>query len=214
MWQALADREVLKLCAAYFLWITGFWGFNYWMPTTLKEVSGWSNAFIGQMFAVAMLISLAVSAYTGHSSSVRNEKRWHGAFHMFLAAFAVAAGGLVHAWQRMPDARYNPRAIEWAYWLLVAGVLMMVVDLTSAGIVEAQLWQPGTPWLDSVNAAKPFWLVRALSAVPIAAGFIALLVGLTSGPRGGGLGALEEPLDPDAVDVVTARLAAAGADAS
>ncbi|MCE5284972.1 MAG: MFS transporter, partial [Pelosinus sp.] len=29
---AFKDREVLKLCLIYFLWITGFWGFNYWMP--------------------------------------------------------------------------------------------------------------------------------------------------------------------------------------
>ena len=36
VWQALKDREVLKLCFTYFLWVTGFWGFNYWMPTVLK----------------------------------------------------------------------------------------------------------------------------------------------------------------------------------
>lgn len=122
VWQALKDRTVLKLCLTYFLWITGFWGFNYWMPTTLKEVSGWSNAFIGQMFAVAMLISLAASAYTGHSSSLRNEKRWHGAFHMFLAAFAVAAGGLIHApWPYYcllvltAVGTYAPMSVWWAY---------------------------------------------------------------------------------------------------
>src|SRR5205085_2437844 len=35
--QAFGDREVIKLCLTYFLWITGFWGFNYWMPTVLKD---------------------------------------------------------------------------------------------------------------------------------------------------------------------------------
>jgi sugar phosphate permease len=122
VWQALTDRTVLKLSLTYFLWITGFWGFNYWMPTTLKEVSGWSNAFIGQMFALAMLVSLAASAYTGHSSSLRNEKRWHGAFHMFLAAFAIGAGGLVHApWPYYAllvltaIGTYAPMSVWWAY---------------------------------------------------------------------------------------------------
>ena len=122
VWQALTDRTVVKLSLTYFLWITGFWGFNYWMPTTLKEVSGWSNAFIGQMFAVAMLVSLAASAYTGHSSSLRNEKRWHGAFHMFLAAVAIGAGGLVHApWPYYvllvltAIGTYAPMSVWWAY---------------------------------------------------------------------------------------------------
>ena len=54
MLDALRDREVLKLCLIYFLWVTGFWGFNYWMPTLLKDVSAWPNTAIGQAFAVAM----------------------------------------------------------------------------------------------------------------------------------------------------------------
>ncbi len=122
VWQALKDREVLKLCFTYFLWVTGFWGFNYWMPTLFKEVSGWSNVFIGQLFAVAMLISLVASAYTGHSSSRRDEKRWHGAFHMFLAAIGLGVGGLVQSpWAYYfflilaAIGTYAPMAVWWSY---------------------------------------------------------------------------------------------------
>ena len=46
--EALKDREVLKLCLTYFLWITGFWGFSYWMPTVLKDVVGLVELAIGQ----------------------------------------------------------------------------------------------------------------------------------------------------------------------
>ena len=120
--QALKDREVLKLCLTYFLWVTGFWGFNYWMPTVFKEVSGWSNASIGQLFAVAMVISLVASAYTGHSSSKRNEKRWHGAFHMFLAAVGLGAGGLMKSpWLYYAFlilaaiGTYAPMSVWWSY---------------------------------------------------------------------------------------------------
>ena len=106
-----------------------------------------------------------------------------GHSHLAMLGFATfaAAGGLVHAWQRIPSARFNPRAIAWSYWLLLGGVVMMVTSLTVAGIVEARLWQSQAPWLDSVRAARPFWLLRTLSGIPIAAGFIALLVGLTTG---------------------------------
>jgi len=112
-----------------------------------------------------------------------------GHSHLAMLGFATfgAAGGLVHAWQRIPWARYNARAIDWSYWLLLFGTTVMVIDLSIAGIVEARLWQQAAPWLESVRAAKPYWLVRSLSAVPIAAGFLALLAGLTTGPRGGGL---------------------------
>lgn len=36
VWQAFCEPKVLKLCLIYFLWVVGFWGFNFWMPTVLK----------------------------------------------------------------------------------------------------------------------------------------------------------------------------------
>jgi cbb3-type cytochrome oxidase subunit 1 len=102
----------------------------------------------------------------------------------------------VHAWQRIPWARYNARAISWSFWLLLGGVATMVGALTGAGIVEARLWQAETPWLDSVQAARPFWLLRTLSAIPITAGFALLFVGLTTGPRGPAVRAAALPIEP------------------
>lgn len=90
--QALRDREVIKLCAAYFFWITGFWGFNYWMPTELKEASGWSHVAVGWMIVIPMGLSLICMCWVGHHSSVTGEKRWHGASGMFLAALGLTVG--------------------------------------------------------------------------------------------------------------------------
>lgn len=120
--EALADREVLRLCLIYFLWVTGFWGFNYWTPTLLADVSGWSGPAIGQVFAAAMAVSLVASVYTGHSSSLRQEYRWHGAVHMFLAAIGV---GLI-GYAREPRVflvgmvlaaigTYAPMSVWWSY---------------------------------------------------------------------------------------------------
>ncbi len=112
-----------------------------------------------------------------------------GHSHLAMLGFAsfAAAGGLVHIWRRIPGARYNARAVAWAYWLLLAGVILMFSDLTIAGVVEARLWQSAAPWLESVRAARPYWIVRTGSAIPIAAGFFALLAGLITGPRNAGL---------------------------
>jgi cbb3-type cytochrome oxidase subunit 1 len=136
-----------------------------------------------------------------------------GHSHLAMLGFATfaAAGGLVHAWQRIPWARYNARAIAWSYWLLLGGVIMMVSTLTAAGMVEARLWQSTAPWLDSVRAARPFWLVRTLSAIPIAAGFIALFAGLLTGPRASASGLRDvdvsgelEPVGESAPQLATA----------
>lgn len=90
--EAFREPEVLKLCAAYFLWISGFWGFNYWMPQVLKALSGWSNLAIGLLTAVPMTASLIAMLAIGHSSSKRNEIRWHGAVGLFIGAIGLGAG--------------------------------------------------------------------------------------------------------------------------
>ena len=130
-----------------------------------------------------------------------------GHSHLAMLGFATfaAAGGLVHAWQRIPWARYNARAITHAYWLLLAGVIVLVGDLTVAGLVQGRLWASGAPWLESVQASRPYWVVRAYSSILIAGGFISLLVGLTTGPRGAGLRVLGEGGAPEPVDAIAPR---------
>ena len=111
-----------------------------------------------------------------------------GHSHLAMLGFATfaALGGIIHAWQRLPGARYNVKALDWGYGFLVVGIAIMVVDLTIAGIVEARLWLDGAPWLESVRAATPYWFVRSAAGVSISAGFVAVFVGLTTGPRGAG----------------------------
>jgi cbb3-type cytochrome oxidase subunit 1 len=132
-----------------------------------------------------------------------------GHSHLAMLGFATfaAAGGLAHAWQRIPSARYNSRAMAWSYWLLSAGLVVMVIHLTIGGLVEARQWQSSLPWIDSVRAARPFWFVRTLSAIPIVAGFLAFLLGLVSGPRGAGLAAVEQSVGLDPVAELAPRFA-------
>jgi cytochrome c oxidase cbb3-type subunit I/II len=108
-----------------------------------------------------------------------------GHSHLAMIGFAsfTAAGALAHMWSRMPGVRYNRRAMEWAFWLLTVGLAIMVVDLTSAGLVEGQLWVSHAPWIDSVRAVYPFWLTRILAGLPIIAGFLLFWIGLCTGPR-------------------------------
>ena len=109
-----------------------------------------------------------------------------GHSHLAMLGFATFAGigGILHAWQRIPSARYNPTLLNCSYWLLLGGISVMVIDLTIAGILQGQVWQSDVSWLESVRVSKPYWVVRSLTAIPIAAGFILLLLGLITGPAG------------------------------
>jgi cbb3-type cytochrome c oxidase subunit I/cbb3-type cytochrome c oxidase subunit II len=116
-----------------------------------------------------------------------------GHSHLAMIGFAsfAAIGGMLHAWQRLPGLRYNARAANWAFWLLTVGVLLMASDLTAAGLVQGQMWQSDSTWLDSVRASQPYWLSRSFVGVIVLLGFVALILSMTTGPRG------EMPSEPE-----------------
>jgi len=185
--------------------------------------SGWLPRDPGLRFvATSTVLYLIVSMQGSVQAQMSVNQAVHfsdwviGHSHLAMLGFATfaAIGGLIHAWQRIPSARYNATALAWSYWLLLGGVVMMVAVLTVAGLIEAQSWQSGAPWLDSIRAVRPLWLQRSISAVPIAAGFIALLLGLTTGPRGGGLQEIESSIGNEPVVEVSPRLTPATGTAS
>lgn len=108
-----------------------------------------------------------------------------GHSHLAMLGFATftAIGGITHAWQRIPLARFNARALSFAYWLLFVGLVFMVLDLSIAGIVEAKIWEQSLPWLESVRAVRGYWLARTISGLPILLAFISLWLSLCTGPR-------------------------------
>lgn len=157
VWQALCDREVLKLCVIYFLWITGYWGFSYWMPTVLKEGSGWSNLAIGWLIVIPMALSLVAMIYTGNSSARTGEKRWHGAIPMFLGAAGMGIGTFI------PDPQVN----------------LLFVCLTAVGVYSAfgVWWSYPTTFLSGTAAAGAVGLINSFGNVggyvgPYLTGFV------------------------------------------
>ena len=161
--------------------------------------AGWYPRDVGLRFvSMSVVFYLLVSVQGSLQAQMSLNQAVHftdwviGHSHLAMLGFATFAGigGIIHAWQRIPWVRYNARALDWSYGLLVIGITIMAVDLTIGGIIQAKLWQSGAPWLESIQASRPYWIIRSLSAIPIAAGFIALLAGLCTGPRGAGAGAI------------------------
>jgi cbb3-type cytochrome oxidase subunit 1 len=165
--------------------------------------TGWIQKDIALRFVVTstwlyLIVSIqgSLQAQMSINRSVHFTDWVVGHSHLAMLGFAsfAAAGGIIHVWQRIPGARFNGQLVNHAYWLLLFGIAIMVVDLTIAGLIEAQSWQSGAPWMESVRAARPYWLIRVFTFIPIAGGFIALLVGLLTGERNNALpGAESQP---------------------
>jgi hypothetical protein len=61
--------------------------------------------------------------------------------------------------------------------------------------------------MESVRAARPYWMVRTLSFLPIAAGFGLLLRGLVTGERGAGLRRIQQEIGLHPIEEIAPRLA-------
>src|SRR6267154_2696938 len=119
-----------------------------------------------------------------------------GHSHLAMIGFAslAAIGGMLHVWQRLPGLRYNGRAANWSFWLLAGGVMLVATDASAAGLVQGQMWQSDTAWMESVRASQPYWLSRTFVGLTVFLGFIALTLSMTTGPRGEPAPILPEPL--------------------
>ena len=180
-----------------------------WVPREL----GLRFVITGTIFYLVVSIQGASQAQMALNQTIHFSDWVVGHSHMAMLGFAsfAAIGGLVHAWQRIPWARYNRRAFEIAYGLIVVGLLIMFLDLTVLGVVEGRLWQSAAPWLDSVRAAKPYWIARLVAGALIGGGFVALLLGFTTGARGAGREAIAEVVRDQPPRDVAPRFAAAEA---
>jgi cbb3-type cytochrome c oxidase subunit I/cbb3-type cytochrome c oxidase subunit II len=125
--------------------------------------------------------------------------------HLALIGFAsfIAIGGMLFVWKRLAGSRYNPRAADWAFWLLAIGLATMFLDLTIAGLVQAQSWSSHAPWIDSVRASRPYWIVRSFSGGAIILAFVAVALSMTTGARVEAESAVEnEPSSDEAVAAI------------
>lgn len=65
VWQAMRHRNVALLALAYFCSVTSAYGFNFWLPTILKGLSGFSNLLVTCVAALPYCAGLAAMLASG-----------------------------------------------------------------------------------------------------------------------------------------------------
>jgi MFS transporter, ACS family, tartrate transporter len=87
--QAFRHREVILLALAYFFMITAVYGFNFWLPTIIKKLSGSSNLVVTLVSALPYCVALISILFMGWSSDKTRERRWHTALSMIVASMGL-----------------------------------------------------------------------------------------------------------------------------
>lgn len=100
--------------------------------------------------------------------------------HAHLVMFGVFSfwimGIITEIWPKLTGREWHSQALNgWAYWLNTIGISIMFIDLVIVGIVQGFLWFSLNPFMESVRLSVPFWFVRTLSGLIIAAGVLTFI---------------------------------------
>ena len=81
-----------------------------------------------------------------------------GTFSFWLFAW------MYYLWPRLFNTKmYSNTLAEWHFWLATIGVWTMWIDLLAAGVMQGYMWKNLVPFIESVEASKPFWWTRMFS---------------------------------------------------
>jgi ACS family tartrate transporter-like MFS transporter len=125
---AFTSGRVWLFCLLYFLMNVGGYGFELWLPTIVKKMSGQSDAIVGWINGIPYLIAGIAMLLVGRHSDRTGERRWHVA----LAAIVSAVGFALSAYFTNPYLALAALALAFAgikstiapFWALATGFLV------------------------------------------------------------------------------------------
>jgi ACS family tartrate transporter-like MFS transporter len=85
--KSLSHPRILHLTGIHFLFLMGLYVTGFWMPQSIKAVAaGYSNTSIGILAMVPSAISLVSMILVSRNSDRRNERYFHAAISLLIAA--------------------------------------------------------------------------------------------------------------------------------
>ena len=166
--EAFASPIVWLLCLIYFLMNIGGYGYEMWLPTVVKSMSGQGNAMVGLMSAIPYFVAGIVMYLVSRYSDIRGERR-----AVVAAAAATATVGFVIA-----ASATNP-------YIAFVGLVLAFCGIKST---IAPFWAWTTGFLSGTAAAGAIALINSVGNL---GGFFGpTFVGLIKDYTGGNKGAL------------------------
>jgi ACS family tartrate transporter-like MFS transporter len=89
VWQVFRSGTTQLLALLTFLIYFMLYSFVFWFPTMLKRESGLSDGRVGLLGAAPYLVTFLAMLVNAWHSDKSNERRWHSATPLFLAAVAL-----------------------------------------------------------------------------------------------------------------------------
>ncbi|UKY54434.1 MFS transporter [Streptomyces inhibens] len=139
---AVKQKSVLVLIGVYFFWITGFYGFNLWLPSVIKELThGGSPTEVGLLTAIPFTVALVVMIANAAWSDRTGRRRQAVAVPLVVGIAALLLGQTVDgALPRMLLLCVTAAALYAPYgpfWAIPGRLLRFEVVAVAMGLINA-----------------------------------------------------------------------------
>ncbi|MEU6328237.1 MFS transporter [Streptomyces sp. NPDC047049] len=136
------QKPVLVLIGVYFFWITGFYGFNLWLPAVIKELThDGSSTEVGLLTAIPFTVALAVMIANAAWSDRTGRRRQAVAVPLLVGIAALLLGQAVDgALPRMLLLCVTAAAVYAPYgpfWAIPGELLRFEVVVVAMGLINA-----------------------------------------------------------------------------
>ncbi len=184
IWQALRHREVMLMALALFFIAATVYGFNFWMPTIIKKLSGHSNLFVTSVGALPYCVGLIAIIFVGWSSDRTGERRLHAALCIMVASAGLLFSALAQNIPLMLIFMFCLAAAGMygylpAFWSLPSSFLTGTAAAASIGLINSVgnlggFFGPYTVGYITRRFQSFFWGVLCLSASALVASILLL----------------------------------------
>ncbi|MBS1826570.1 MAG: cbb3-type cytochrome c oxidase subunit I [Acidobacteria bacterium] len=162
------------------------WSVVYNLFATMKGNWPRTRDNVPLKFLMSGVVFYLLTCFQGPMHSLRSvnaivsKTDWiPGHAHMaVLGAFSFfAIAGTLYVIPRMFNVALHSDALaNWSYWLFMVGGIGFFVTLWLGGFWQGWQWNnPSIPFIDTVKALKPIWIVRFFSGIFMFAGIVAFL---------------------------------------
>jgi ACS family tartrate transporter-like MFS transporter len=139
---AFRNGRIWYLSVLYFMMVVGFWGITFWLPQIIQsEFEGISNFGASALSAVPWLMAIVALIFVSSSSDKRNERRWHAAIPLLVAAVAlIVAVNVANPWIALLGlgvAAAGQRSATPVFWNLPAGLVTGVGAAAALALINS-----------------------------------------------------------------------------
>ena len=173
-----------------------------WMPSWASTVNGfmtvsgrWDRLRTDPIlrFMIVAVVFYGVATFEGPLMGVRTVNglshytEWTIS-HVHSGALGwngfITFGAIYYLVPRLWDrpGMHSRAAIEWHFWLGLAGIMLYVTAMWGAGVLQGLMWRAHTElgflkysFIESVEAARPYYAVRLLGGLLYLSGFLVMV---------------------------------------